>query len=102
MSGDQTWERITSATCFENHASNLGYTHIQTSTSLVETLFAMDAYEKYSDIHGVKAKRYHADNHRFAEKLFNVNLDNVNQTIIFCRVSSHRHKTILLKDKLAC
>ena len=70
MSGRHTRDRITSATCFLDHKSSFGYSHLCTSTTQEETINAKAAYEKLASTHGVTVEAYHADNGRFAEKGF--------------------------------
>ena len=48
----------------------LSYVYLQESTKGVQTLAAKRSFEAYSASHGVQVQQYHADDGRFAEKLF--------------------------------
>ena len=89
MYSRHTRERITAATCFFDHKSSFGYSHLCTSTNQEETLNSKTVYEKLADTHGVQIEAYHADNGRFAEKGFREAVANSNQTVTFFGVGSH-------------
>ena len=97
ISGRHTRERITAGTCFIDHKSGYGYTHLCRSTSQDETLESKIAFEKHSNTHGVTIKEYRADNGRFAKKGFRDAVDDANQTISFCGVGSHHQNGIAEK-----
>jgi hypothetical protein len=66
MSGFLTRQRYTCATVFVDHVTNLGYVHLQKSTSVADTLEAKEAFERYATDRGVTIQHYHADNGTFA------------------------------------
>jgi hypothetical protein len=63
-------ERYKVATIFVDHFSPLSYVHLQESTKGDKTLLARRAFEAYAASHGIVIANYHADNKRFAERLF--------------------------------
>ena len=63
--------------------------HIQKSTAAGETVQGKQQFEAYGASHGVKVQHYHADNGRFAEKLFTADVDERGQTISYCGVNAH-------------
>lgn len=62
--------RYTTVMVFTNHFSDLSYIHLQGSTKGWETLATKVAFEAYANSHRVNIEHYHADNSRFAEKMF--------------------------------
>jgi hypothetical protein len=84
-----TTKRYTVATIFVDHYSRLGYTHLQKSTSVIETVEAKDAFERYAASHGIYTRNYHADNGRFADNMFRQAVARKGQTLSFCGVNAH-------------
>ncbi len=82
-------KRYKVATIFVDHFSRLSYVYLQESTKGVQTLAAKRSFEAYAASHGVKIKQYHADNGRFAEKLFLNHCELSGQTVSLCGVSAH-------------
>ncbi len=60
--GHLTCFRIWGATLFVDYYSNSVYIHPMKNTFQEPTLAANASYENISAAHGVKVKRYHADN----------------------------------------
>ena len=84
-----TKRRYTCATIFIDHFSDLSYIHIQTSLTVEDTILAKRLFQAYARNHGVTIKHYHADNGRFADKLFLSAIEQDKQTISFCAVYDH-------------
>ena len=63
-------KRYEVSTVFIDHHSGLGYVPLQKSTTAIETVEAVDAFERYAVSLGVYVHHYHADNGRFADNLF--------------------------------
>ena len=89
LKGRLTKKRYNYATVFVDHYSRLKYVHLQGSITSEETLEAKIAFESYAKKHGVTVSHYHADNGRFADKLFLEHLGNSNQSITYCGVNAH-------------
>ena len=70
IKGRLTTDRYSCATVFVDHFSRLSFVHLQRTTSGEETLQAKKAFEAFSRSQGIRIKHYHADNGRFADKLF--------------------------------
>jgi len=70
LKGIPTKKRYTCATVFVDLFSDFSYVHFQYSANAAETVEAKHAFEKYARSHGVAIKAYHANNSRFAEKLW--------------------------------
>ena len=82
-------KRYKVATIFVDHFSRLSYVYLQESTKGVQTLAAKRSFEAYASTHGVKIRHYHADNGRFAEKLFLNHCELAGQKVSLCGVSAH-------------
>lgn len=89
VKGKLTRNRYKIATVFVDHFSGIGFIHLQTSTNALETLQAKRAFETFSRTHGVTVKHYHADNGRFAEKIWRNDITNQKQRLTFCGVAAH-------------
>ena len=81
VKGILTTRRYTAATVFVDHFSSLTYVHLMESTTGEETVQAKEAFERYAKENEVKVRHYHADNGRFAEKLFTDHVRLSDQTI---------------------
>ena len=82
-------ERYKVATIFVDHFSRLSYVHLQESTKGLETLLAKRAFEAYAASFGVVIANYHADNGRFAERLFLDHAELHGQGVSLCGVNAH-------------
>ena len=82
-------KRYKVATIFVDHFSRLSFVHLQESTKGEETLLAKGAFEVYTASFGVKVLKYHADNGRFAERLFLDHAATNGQTALLCGVNTH-------------
>jgi hypothetical protein len=83
-------KRYKAATIFVDHFSRLSsYVHLQESTKGDETLLAKRAFESYAASFGVTINNYHADNGRFAERLFLDHANLRNQSVSLCGVKAH-------------
>jgi len=89
MRGFPTKMRYTSGTVFTDHHSRLSFIHLHKSLSATETLHAKHCFERYCYRHSIEIKHYHADNSRFADNTFLVDVAQKGQTISFCAVNSH-------------
>jgi hypothetical protein len=82
-------KRYKVATIFVDHFSRLSFVHLQESTKGEETLLAKRAFEAYAASFGVMIQNYHADNGRFAERLFLDHATLKGQTVSLCGVNAH-------------
>ena len=82
-------KRYKVATIFVDHFSRLSFVYLQESTTGAETLLAKRAFEAYAASFGVVITNYHADNGRFAERLFLEHAALQGQTVSLCGVSAH-------------
>jgi hypothetical protein len=89
MKGKLTKMRYKVATVFVDHFSNLSFVHLQSTTNAEETLKAKHEFEAYASSFGVKIRRYHADNGRFAETVWKQDILNKNQQLTFSGVGAH-------------
>lgn len=89
IKGKLTRRRYHYATVFVDHFSGLCYIHLQRTITSVETLQAKHAFEAFSDKNNVRIKHYHADNGRFADNMFVVDVEKQGQTISYCGVGAH-------------
>ena len=82
-------KRYKVATVFVDHYSRLSFIYLQESTKGDETLLAKKAFEAHAASFGVKVFNYHADNGRFAERLFLEHAAQQGQTVTLCGVNAH-------------
>ena len=89
MKGSLTTKRYKVATIFVDNYSGYSFIYFQNSTSGEETLQAKITFERFSSKCGVRVTHYHADNGRFADKLFREHALVSNQLMTFCGVNAH-------------
>jgi hypothetical protein len=82
------------ATIFVDHYTDYTYVHLMKDTTGETTLEAKNAYERLLLSFGSKVLAYHADNGRFAEKLYVQDVKDKAQNITFCGVGSHHQNGI--------
>ena len=93
-SGFLTNRRYWAATIFVDHATNYGFVHLQEDQTLQSTLQAKLAYENHASTCGVKIRKYHADNGRFADASFREEVQRCNQDLKFCGIGAHHQNRI--------
>ena len=84
-----TKQRYTCATVFVDHYSDFTFTHLQRSTSMIDTIAAKNDFEAVLRRHGIPVLHYHADNDRFADKYSLQSIVDCKQTISFCGAYAH-------------
>jgi hypothetical protein len=89
LKGKLTTKRYQYATVFVDQFSRLSYVFLQKSLNSAETVIAKQCFELYANDRGVKIKRYHADNGRFADNGFIESCKAENQRITYCGVNAH-------------
>ena len=89
MRGFLTKQRYTCATMFVDHYSDFIFTHLQRSTSMIDTIAAKNDFEAVLRRHGILVLHYHADNGRFADKNFLQSIVDCKQTISFYGAYAH-------------
>ncbi len=89
MRGFVTKTRYTAGAGFTDHHSRLSYICLHKTLSASETLYAKHCFERYYQQHSIQVRHYHADNGRFADKPFLTDVEQKDQTFIFCAVNSH-------------
>ncbi len=94
MKGRLMRAKYYAATVFVDHHTDYTYVHLMKDTTAESTLEAKNAYERKLLGFGHKVERYHADNGRFAEKVFVQDVKDKNQNITFCGVGSHHQNGI--------
>ena len=82
------------ATIFVDHFTDFAYVHLMKDTTAEATLEAKNAYEHLLQTYSRKVLAYHADNGRFAEKVFQQDVKDKAQNITFCGVGSHHQNGI--------
>ena len=82
-------KRYKVATIFVDHFSRLSFVYLQESTKGEETLLAKRAFETYAATFGGIISNYHADNWRFAERLFLDHAERNGQSVSLCGVNAH-------------
>lgn len=99
LKGIPTKKRYGAATVFVDHHSGLSYVHLQSSTTAEETLEAKHAFERYAKSCGIHVLHYHADNGRFAEKLWTADCLKQGQGLTFCGAYAH-HQNGVAESKI--
>ena len=72
-----------------------GYTHLQTSIDIDQTLAVKYGIEYHASTCGVAINSYHADNDIFAEKGFQDQVQTDGQSISYCAVGAHHQNGIV-------
>ena len=78
-----------------DYVSTNSFTHLQSSTGVIETVAANHSYELYAGIFGVNVKFWHVETGIFAEKSFCDEVKVSNRTITFCAVGAHCQNSII-------
>ena len=89
MAGFLTKKRYKVCTVFVDHYSNLGFVHMQASTSISETLEAKEAFERFASQNGVEIQHFHADNGTFAANEWVRDCHGKGQGLTFASVNAH-------------
>ena len=92
--GQPRIERYHYACIFVDHATQLTYVTLQLTQSAEETVESKHAFEAYAASHGVRIKKYHADNGAFNTRLFKESVIAAHQQIDFCGVYVHHQNSI--------
>ena len=87
-------KKVKCCTIFTDHASDKVFMSYQESTSAEETIRAKESFEALCEQHGVKVKRYHADNHIFNSRLFKEHVIAAQQNITFSGVNAHHQNGV--------
>jgi hypothetical protein len=93
--GQLTRSRIWGCTVFVDHFTNYVSIALMRDLSAEATLEAKRDFEHKCAIRGVKVQQYHADNGRFAEKLFKDDCKAQGQHLTFCGVGAHHQNGIV-------
>ena len=89
LKGTLTQQRYKYATVFVDQFSRYTFVYLQKRITSQETVMAKHAFERAADQRGVKIKRYHADNGRFADNAFIQDCQVQRQTLSYCGVNAH-------------
>ena len=89
MTGILTTKRYKYATVFVDHASKLGYVHLQKTSTAEETIEAKKLFEAYARDRGVHIKAYHADNGVFRANKWRDECRRTGQPLTFSGVKAH-------------
>ena len=89
MTGRLTTKRYKYATVYVDHASRLGYVHLQKTATAEETIEGKQAFEVYAKDRGVTIKAYHADNGIFRANKWKAECTKHGQTLTFAGVNAH-------------
>ena len=82
-------KRCTCASIFLDYYCGFTYIHLHTSTNMEETLQTKESFEAYAQSLCVKIRHQYTNNGRFANKDFKQAIQDVGQTISYCRVNAH-------------
>ena len=94
MTGILTLQRYKYATVYVDQAYRLGYTYLQKSATVEETIKGKIAFELYARSHGVKVQGYHADNGIFRANAWINHCTSRDQTVTFAGVNAHHQNGI--------
>jgi hypothetical protein len=89
MRGSLTLQRYKVSTIFIDHFSRLSYVHNQLSTAAAHTIEAKRAFERFTKVHGVLVRHYHADNHIFDSDAFITEIHSCGQSILYSGDNAH-------------
>jgi hypothetical protein len=82
------------ATVYVDHATRLGYVHLQKGATAEETLEGKMGFEAYTRSHGITIKAYHADNRIFHAHKWVDCYRVAKQGLTFTGVNSHHENGI--------
>lgn len=88
---NQTWKVVT---IFKDHASKKVFAEFQRSTDAKETIQSKRRLESEAHQHGIKIKKYRADNGIFKSNAFIEDIEKLGQTIDYCGVGAHHQNGI--------
>ena len=88
LKGKLAKSRYIAATVFVDHASRLGYVHLQYDLTSNLTVEAKHTFEAYVERFGVKVAHYHCNNGRFADNAFKNDVRDKMQPISYCGVNA--------------
>ena len=89
LKGRLTNRRYKYATIYVDNYSSLGYLYLQKDATADETLKGKQAFELFSQQHGVKIIKYHADNGIFRANKWVNDCSSKNQALTFAAVNAH-------------
>ena len=89
LKGALTHQRYRYATVFVDQFSRYTFVYLQKRITRQKTVMAKHAFERAADQRGVKIRRYHADNGRFADNAFIQDCQAQRQTLSYCGVNAH-------------
>ena len=94
-SGCLTTSLIWACNVFLDVHAGYCYGYMMRSTSLDQTVAAKCAFESKMVKHNVKVKEHRADNERFADLGFKLEVEKCNQKITYCGVGAHGQNGII-------
>ncbi len=97
--GRLTRARIWGCTVFVDHATDYTCVILMHDFTAESTLAAKHEFEQKCKVRGIRVKRYHADNGRFAEPAFVKDCEKQGQHFSFCRVGAH-HKNGVVERRI--
>jgi hypothetical protein len=89
LKGTLTKKHYTAATVFVDHYSRLKYVHLMTKLTSEETMDAKQAFEQFTEQHGIRILHYHCNSRRFADNAFKNSCSTKGQRLTFCGVNAH-------------
>jgi hypothetical protein len=89
LKGIPTRDRYTVSTIFVDHYSDYTFVYLQRTTSAQDTLAAKREFERSARSMGISIERYHSDNGRFAENVWQEDLRQQKQYGSYCGVNAH-------------
>ncbi|MEY3108605.1 MAG: hypothetical protein RL730_956, partial [Actinomycetota bacterium] len=93
--GKLTRARIWGCTVFVDHATDYTCVILMRDFTAESTLAAKHEFEQKCRVRGIRVKRYHADNGRFAEPAFVKDCEEQGQKLTFCGVGAHHQNGVV-------
>ena len=87
-------ERYNYACVFVDHATQLTHVVFQISATAEETVQSKHSFEAFALTHGIRIKKYRADNGSFNTRLFKEAVLAANQSIDYCAAYAHHQNSI--------
>ena len=93
-SGKPTKQRWSVVTIFKDHASKKVFAEFQKNTGADETIKSKRRVEAEAHQHGIKIKKFQADNGIFKSNAFKEDVDKLGQAIDYCGVKAHHQNGV--------
>jgi len=94
MSGKPTYKRYKHAAVYVDQATGLGFTWLQKSIDIQDTMEGKQAFERFCQLHGIQIQHYHADNGIFASNTWRLSCQDQSQGLSFAGLGANHQNGV--------